>query len=108
MGWVSLCQLDELREGEGRYVEVGGFKLAVFLDQGAAYAIDNRCPHAGGSLSGGPVQDGHAVCPWHYWMFNLKNGQMKNQPLVKVMAYRTRLLEREGKPALVQADLPIY
>ena len=51
MGWTSLCDLDELEEGKGKYVEIGGFQLAVFLDKGAVRVIDNNCPHAGGNLA---------------------------------------------------------
>jgi nitrite reductase/ring-hydroxylating ferredoxin subunit len=108
MPWASLCRLDELVEGKGKYVDIGGFQLAVFLDQGKPYVMDNRCPHAGGSLSGGEVQDGCAVCPWHQWAMNLETGALKWRPLVKVGVYKVRLLEREGKPPLVQAELPMY
>ena len=108
MAWTSLCQLDELKEGAGKYVEVGGFQLAVFLDAGRPYVIDNRCPHAGGSLSRGNVQEGRAVCPWHQWAFSLATGELRHRPLVKIRTYPTRLLERSNEPTLVQADLPIY
>lgn len=108
MSWVSLCKLDELKEGKGHYVEVDGFKLAVFLDQGQPYVMDNRCPHAGGSMAGGMVEGGCAVCPWHYWKFRLENGELHDRPLVKLRTYPIRLLHREGMPTLVQAELPIY
>ena len=32
MPWTSLCDLDELKEGEGKYVEIDGAK--IHLDQG--------------------------------------------------------------------------
>ncbi|MDB5297403.1 MAG: nagAb 2 [Phycisphaerales bacterium] len=108
MAWTSLCDLDELTEGEGKYVEIGGFKLAVFLDQGAVYVLDNGCPHAGASLSAGWVHNGCAVCPWHAWPFRLDNGQLRDTPGVAVTTYKTRLYTRPDKPALVQADLPAY
>lgn len=108
MRWVSLCQLDDLKEGQGKYVEIDGFQLAVFLHEGQVYALDNRCPHAGGSIAGGYIENGHVLCPWHYWAFNLHTGALPGQPLVKVNTYRTRLLEREGRPTLVQGELPIY
>ena len=108
MGWTSLCEVGELKEGEGKYVEIDGFQLAVFLDQGNVRVIDNTCPHAGGTLAGGFVEDGCAVCPWHYWAFRLDNGQLRDMPGVALTTYKTRLLERDGKPTLVQADLPIY
>jgi nitrite reductase (NADH) small subunit/3-phenylpropionate/trans-cinnamate dioxygenase ferredoxin subunit len=105
MAWTSLCDLDELKPGEGKYVEIDGFQLAVFINDGNVYAIDNTCPHAGGNLAGGYVEDGCAVCPWHYWAFRLDNGQLKDLPGVAVSTYKTRLFEHQGKQ-LVQADLP--
>lgn len=108
MKWASLCELEELVEGKGKYVEVGGFQLAVFLHEGRPHVMDNRCPHAGASLAGGEVEHGCAVCPWHYWAFRLENGQLKDAPRVAVKTYQVRLLEREGKKTLVQAELPIY
>lgn len=108
MSWTSLCELEELKEGSGMYVEIGGFELAVFLSGGKVYVLDNLCPHAGGSLAGGYVENGCAVCPMHHWPFRLDNGQMPDAPGVGVKAYPSRLVERDGKSALVQAELPIY
>jgi nitrite reductase/ring-hydroxylating ferredoxin subunit len=108
MAWTSLCDITELEENKGKYVEIGGFQLAVFLSGGKVYVMDNYCPHAGGNLAGGVVEEGCAVCPWHYWPFRLENGELRDSPGVAVKTYPTRLFEREGHPALVQADLPIY
>jgi nitrite reductase/ring-hydroxylating ferredoxin subunit len=108
MSWTSLCELPELTEGKGKYVEIDGFQLAVFLDKGNVFVIDNYCPHAGGNLAGGFVEDGCAVCPWHYWPFRLANGELRDSPGVKIRTYKTRLMERGDRPTLVQADLPIY
>ncbi len=105
MPWTSLCELSELKPGEGRYVEIDGFQLAVFLQADQVYAMDNACPHAGGNLAGGYVEDNCAVCPWHYWAFRLDNGQLKDLPGVAVSTYKTRIHQHEGKQ-LVQADLP--
>ena len=106
MSWTSLCELTELTEGEGKYVEIDGFQLAVFLDKGGVFAMDNSCPHAGGNLAGGHVDDGCAVCPWHYWAFRLDNGQLRDMPGVNVSTYPTRVFDFNGKQ-FVQADLPM-
>jgi nitrite reductase (NADH) small subunit/3-phenylpropionate/trans-cinnamate dioxygenase ferredoxin subunit len=108
MAWTSLCELSELEEGKGRYAEIDGFQLAVFLSQGKVFVMDNFCPHAGGNLAGGMVEEGCAVCPWHYWPFRLETGELRDSPGVSVKTYQTRLLERAGQATLVQADLPIY
>jgi nitrite reductase (NADH) small subunit len=108
MAWTSLCQLDELTEGEGKYVEIGGFQLAVWLDQGQVYVTDNECPHASGNLSSGFIENGHAVCPWHFWAFKLQNGQLKDSPYCRITTYPVRMLDRPEQPRLVQADLPMF
>lgn len=108
MTWTSLCELSELEEGKGKYVEIGGFQLAVFLNAGGVFVMDNYCPHAGGNLAGGFVEEGCAVCPWHFWSFKLENGQLRDSPGVTVTTYKTRLFERDGQSVLVQAELPIY
>ncbi len=108
MAWTSLCEFNELTEGQGKYVDIDGFSLAVFLHEGRAYVLDNTCPHAGRSLAGGMIEDGCAVCPWHGWSFHLENGQLRDTPGVAVRTYKVRLLSRSNHPAMVQVDLPIY
>jgi nitrite reductase (NADH) small subunit len=106
MAWTSLCELSELKAGEGKYVEIDGFQLAVFIENERVFVIDNTCPHAGGNLAGGFVEDGCAVCPWHYWAFRLDNGELEDAPGVRVSTYVTRIHDYQGK-RLVQADLPM-
>lgn len=108
MSWTSLCDLDELEDGHGKYVEIGGFHLAVFLNGGEVSVLDNTCPHAGASMASGWVEAGCAVCPRHFWAFRLDNGQLRDMPGVALTTYKTRRLERDGKPTIIQADLPIY
>ncbi len=108
MPWTTLCTLDELTEGAGKYVEIDGFHLAVFLHQGQPRVIDDICPHAGGSLATGFIDDGCVVCPLHFWTFRLENGQLKDSPGCAITTYQARIKEREDGPALVQVELPQY
>jgi nitrite reductase/ring-hydroxylating ferredoxin subunit len=108
MAWTTLCDLADLREGEGRYVEIDGSHLAVFLHAGEVFVTDNTCPHAGGSMAGGWVQDGCAVCPWHAWMFDLRTGDLRGgSGGFHLRTYPTRRLPRPDGRVLVQADLPM-
>lgn len=106
MPWTTLCDINELTDGAGKYVEIDGFQLAVFLSGGTVYVMDNYCPHAGGNLAGGVVRDGCAVCPWHNWAFRLENGQLRDSPGCVVRTYAVRTVEHAGKP-LIQANLPL-
>lgn len=106
MAWTSLIPLADLVEGAAKYVEVDGYRLAVFLHEGRPHVMDNYCPHAGGSMAGGYIEDGCAVCPWHNWPFRLDNGELKGSPAVTIDMYPSRLLDRPEGP-MVQADLPM-
>ncbi len=107
MPFVSLCTFDELTEGTARYVEVDGFKLGVFLFEGVVSVLDSTCPHAGANLAHGFVEHGCAICPRHYWAFELSTGQLRGIPGVAVTKYPTRIHEHNGKQ-FVQAELPAY
>jgi nitrite reductase/ring-hydroxylating ferredoxin subunit len=107
MPFTTLCELSELEPDKGKYVEIGGFQLAVFLSNEQVFVMDNYCPHAGGNLAGGEVRDGCAVCPWHNWAFRLENGQLRDAPGVAVSTYPVRIHEYQGRK-LVQAELPGY
>jgi len=108
MPWTSLCTVDELAAGTGKYVEIGGFELAVFFSDGGYFVIDNRCPHAGANLASGAVAAGRVTCPKHAWTFELANGTLVGSPGVCVRNYPVRVHQRPDKPDLIQADLPMF
>lgn len=105
MSWTTLCDLSELKEAEGKYVEIDGFCLAVFLHEGQPRVMDNACPHAGGSMAGGWVDaEGCAICPWHGWGFHVTDGRLKGSTAVGISVYAVRVRDFDGRQ-LVQADL---
>eukprot|EP00405_Crypthecodinium_cohnii_P013913 CAMPEP_0206449838 /NCGR_PEP_ID=MMETSP0324_2-20121206/18348_1 /ASSEMBLY_ACC=CAM_ASM_000836 /TAXON_ID=2866 /ORGANISM="Crypthecodinium cohnii, Strain Seligo" /LENGTH=487 /DNA_ID=CAMNT_0053919333 /DNA_START=49 /DNA_END=1512 /DNA_ORIENTATION=+ len=60
-GWVSAGRLSQLRQGEGRRVQLpgGGRKDAVALFRHGAelFALEDRCCHADKSIHGGDIED---------------------------------------------------
>ncbi len=106
MPWSKLCNLSDLIPGEGKYIEIGGSTLAVFLHDDEIHVIDNYCPHAGGNLAGGyidcsnPTLPACVVCPWHGWAFRLDNGNLIDSPAVKVAKYETRIVD-----GVIEVDL---
>ncbi len=87
----TVCRVEELAEGEGKTVEVGGKLIAVFYHQGQYFAIDDVCPHMGASLGAGYVENGIVTCPWHAWRFRLADGAWADSPRVKIGSYAVRV-----------------
>jgi len=48
--------------------------VAVFYNEGKAFAVENRCPHMGFPLHRGSVEDGILTCYWHHARFDLASG----------------------------------
>ena len=43
--------------------------------QNKYYAIDNKCPHMGGSLYDGQLDGNNIVCPRHGSVFDVRTGK---------------------------------
>ncbi len=65
--WFRVLDLDELPEGRVKTVTAGRKSLAMTHYQGQHGALDNRCPHQGGPLGEGAIENGMLRCPWHGW-----------------------------------------
>lgn len=90
-GFHSVAKVGEIPEGQGRVVEVGGKLIAVFLDEGQYYAIDDACPHQGAPLSDGIVFDKSVTCTWHGWRFSLVDGKHLEGSRCRVATYAVRV-----------------
>ena len=57
-------------------IEVAGKKICVALSKENLYACAAKCPHAGGAMSAGYIDEiGNIVCPLHRYKFSVENGR---------------------------------
>lgn len=91
-----IAPVSELPPGSRKRVEAEGRQIAVFNVRGEYFAINDRCPHEGGSLCTGKLsglvvakepgtyewtRDGEIIrCPWHGWEFDLRTGRSQCDP----------------------------
>jgi nitrite reductase (NADH) small subunit len=85
--------------GEAREVGCGTKLLCIANADGTISAMDNVCPHRGGPLGQGIVEDGKLICPWHAWAFDTKTGIAVHSPDAKVDVYEIKI---EGENVLVE------
>ncbi|MCC1483166.1 thiamine pyrophosphate-binding protein [Winogradskyella immobilis] len=64
-----------LPEGRVKTVTAGHQGICLTHYKGKFSALDNACPHQGGPLGEGSIENGMLRCPWHGWDFDPCNGQ---------------------------------
>ncbi len=89
--FVTVAQVGEIPEGEGRAFPVNGRMVAVFHIEGQYFAIRDTCPHMGASLATGYVEGDAVTCPWHAWRFCVKDGTWLDNPKVQTDTYPVRI-----------------
>ncbi len=65
LDWHDVLAADELPEGRVTTVAAGHKSVALVHYDGAYSALDNHCPHQGGPLGEGSIENGLLRCPWH-------------------------------------------
>ena len=81
--------VDSISDGEGRPVTIEGRTYALYRRGDRFYALDDMCPHRGGSLGQGSLEGDYVVCPVHGWKFSLETGR---QPMTDgVVTYRVKV-----------------
>ena len=67
--------MDELDEGHVTTTVAGVQPICLTHYQGEYHALDNRCPHQGGPLGEGFIDDrGYVICPWHGYEYAADDG----------------------------------
>lgn len=99
-----VAKVGDISDGQGKSFTVAGHVIGLFLTEGNYFAISDFCPHQGASLSGGYVEEGIVMCPWHAWKFQLKDGCWADCPTspIRCESYPVRIINDE-----IQIGVPI-
>lgn len=84
---IQVCKVNDVQEGKGKVLFVQGKEIALFKLNGDFFAMDNTCPHQGGSLGDGTVSNCIVTCPLHGWEFNVKTGTSLLLEHIKLDSY---------------------
>jgi nitrite reductase/ring-hydroxylating ferredoxin subunit len=104
-GYAVAADLAAVPEDRGLLVRIAGNELALFRAGEQICALDNTCPHAGGSLAEGVVESGCVTCPLHGWKFDVRTGASVGPKGAGTTSYSTRIesgkvMVRVGGPAV--------
>ena len=88
------------KEGEAKeFTAASGRVLCVARVNGEVTAMDNECPHNGGPLAEGMIEEGKVICPWHAWAFDRHTGEAEHNSAAKVEVFQIKV---EGDDVLVK------
>src|SRR5437899_9582795 len=69
--------------------------LCIANVEGEICATDNVCPHWGGPLGQGVIEDGKLICPWHGWQFDLRTGETPRKAGIRLAIYKVTGIEED-------------
>jgi 3-phenylpropionate/trans-cinnamate dioxygenase ferredoxin subunit len=79
--FTKVATLDDVPAGSSHDVTLNGTPIAIFNIDGTLYAIDDTCPHEGGRLCDGWVENESVTCPLHAAIFSLRDGRTMQAPV---------------------------
>ena len=75
--WHKILEdKSELAEGRVMTAVAGHRTLCISHFKGKICALDNKCPHQGGPLGEGSIENGLLRCPWHGWDYDPCSGKV--------------------------------
>ena len=99
--FIRIAAQSELPQpGDVREFTVNGRALCVANLDGALCVLDGTCPHEGGPLGEGTIEDGRVVCPWHGYAFDLRTGEASDDPTLGAEVFETRVENGELRAKL--------
>jgi len=106
MNYLKAAQTGEISPGEMKIVRVGERNILLVNVAGTYYALNNRCPHLGGSLGKGVLEGSAVTCPLHGSRFDVTNGKVLHNARIafinmKVNDAKTYPVKIEGADILV-------
>ena len=101
--WVRVADATPFRQGRGRRVDIDGRKIAVFKDGDRWFALDDKCPHMGASLSDGTLYGDQLQCVWHEWRYDTTTGKCPIRPWACVQVHEVKV---EGGGVFVRRPEP--
>src|SRR4051794_33440437 len=72
--WHRVGPQDVPQEGRVHSVTVDGRSIALTRCGGRLGALENHCPHQGGPLGEGSIEEGLLRCPWHGYDYDPVTG----------------------------------
>ena len=86
-GYEVVLHKNALSPGELTEVIIAGTAIAIANVDGVFHALSNACPHAGGPLGEGQLENALLRCSYHGWAFDVTDGSCRTNPDVQATIF---------------------
>jgi nitrite reductase/ring-hydroxylating ferredoxin subunit len=76
--FTKVAKLKDFQEGGLMKVELKGKSIVLARVTGQIYAMNSVCSHQDGPLEEGTLDGYNLKCPWHYAVFDVRNGKVSD------------------------------
>jgi len=73
--WYKVAELGSVAPGRVMTVTAGTHQICLINYKDKITALDNHCPHQGGPLGEGQIENGWVICPWHAYEYHPETGK---------------------------------
>jgi nitrite reductase/ring-hydroxylating ferredoxin subunit len=78
-GFQKVANKKDIKEGGLLGIELGGNNIVLAMVGGKVFAMDGVCSHQGGPLAQGKLEGHELKCPWHFAVFDVRNGKVSDR-----------------------------
>ena len=78
-GFQRVANKRDIKEGGLLGVELQGNNIVLAMINGQVFAMDAICSHQGAPLEEGNLEGYNLTCPWHYAVFDVRNGKVSDR-----------------------------
>lgn len=94
---LLVANLSDITVKGSRRIKVNELEIAVFrLSDDSVLAVENSCPHKGGTLAEGIVCGTAVHCPLHDWKIDLRTGRVQEPDEGCVTTFATEVDKASG------------
>lgn len=102
MEYIKVAQTSDLAQGSKKIIRLEDRIILLVNIDDDFYAIDNTCPHMGGSLYEGTLEGTSIVCPRHGSAFDVTTG--KNVQNAKILFLKFKVEDVHSYPIKVEGS----
>ncbi len=88
MSFQKVAQKQDFEKNDKKLVVVNDQEVLITKVENDYYAIANKCPHMGGSLFKGDLENGVITCPRHGAKFDVKTGKALGKPKILFLEFK--------------------